>query len=325
MGKTNLLDAIYYLCFAKSYFNSQDSLNVQHDADGFRLEGRFLKNMKPETVTCTLKQNKKEMLLNGVAYQRLSRHLGNFLAVIIAPDDAVLINGSSEQRRKFFDSLLTQIDLEYLDELIAYQKVLQHRNGLLKNTPSGKFPEPELLSVLDAQLSEYGNNIFKKRKAFFPQLREKVKALYSEISQAKEAVEVDYQSSLNDSRLQDILFQNRSKDILLQRTTDGIHRDDLVFSLNGYSMKQTASQGQRKNFLFALKLAQYELLNSFKHLSPILLLDDIFEKLDHQRLTHLVRFISRPGFGQVFITDTGEERLLKIFQGEKDMLQLLKL
>ncbi|TAN18329.1 MAG: DNA replication and repair protein RecF [Chitinophagaceae bacterium] len=324
-GKTNLLDAIYYLCFAKSYFNSQDSLNVQHGADGFRLEARFLKNVKSEAVVCTLKQNKKEMLLNGDAYQKLSRHLGNFPVVIIAPDDAVLINGGSEQRRRFWDSLLTQTDALYLDDLIAYQKVLQQRNGLLKNTPAGQSPDNTLLSVLDSRLSEYGNHIFEKRKQYFPLLREKVKALYRQISGTEEAIELIYQSSLMQTNLQDLLLQNRTKDILLQRTTDGIHRDDLVFLLDNYAMKQTASQGQRKNFLFALKLAQYELIEAGRHITPLLLLDDIFEKLDHERLSHLVRFISRHNFGQVFITDTEEERLKKIFQGEADSLQFITL
>lgn len=325
IGKTNLLDAIYYLCFGKSYFQNQDSLNVQYGSDGFRLEGTFLKDEKTEKITCTLKQGKKDLRLNGISYSRLSRHLGHFPAVMIAPDDAALIREGSEQRRRFLDSLLTQMDLPYLDDLIAYQKVLLQRNSLLKNTPAGKLPDRALLSVLDEQLSYHGENIYNKRKSFFPELKEKTGNIYQDISNTGERTDILYQSSLSEMSFQDLLAQNQPKDFVLQRTSDGIHRDDLLFLLDGHPLKQTASQGQRKNFLFALKLAQYEILRSSKGLSPVLLLDDIFEKLDQERLEHLVHYICRPGFGQVFITDTEEERLRKIFKGKEDRLQVVTL
>lgn len=298
---------------------------MQYDEDGFRLEGNFIKDEKKENITCVLKHGKKDVSLNGVSYTKLSRHLGHFPAVMIAPDDAALIREGSEQRRKFLDSLLTQMDLPYLDDLIAYQKVLQQRNSLLKNTPSGKFPDKELLSVLDKQLCGYGENIYEKRKTFFPELQEMVNSIYRDISNTGEKTELIYQSSLSETAFPDLLTQNHSRDVLLQRTSDGIHRDDLLLMLDGHPIKQTASQGQRKNFLFALKLAQYEILKLSKDISPLLLLDDIFEKLDHERLEHLVHFICQPEFGQVFITDTEEERLRSIFKGKEDKLQMISL
>ncbi|MGH2643593.1 MAG: DNA replication/repair protein RecF, partial [Chitinophagaceae bacterium] len=188
-----------------------------------------------------------------------------------------------------------------------------------------KGTDMELLSVFDTQLNERGHKIFEKRKNIFPALKDKVNKLYHEISQSEEIINLHYQSALFDCSLHKILHQNRQRDILLQRTTDGIHRDDMIFSLNGYPFKQTASQGQRKNFLFALKLAQYDLLQTSKKISPLLLLDDIFEKLDHHRISNLISFISKPGFGQVFITDTEEERIKKIWGRTTDQLQFITL
>ncbi|TAM94784.1 MAG: DNA replication and repair protein RecF [Chitinophagaceae bacterium] len=325
MGKTNLLDAIYYLCFAKSYFNSQELLNISHDYEGFRIAGVFLKNEKEESVECIYKNGKKELILNGTAYTRFSRHLGHFPAVIVAPDDAVIINGGGEQRRRFVDTILTQIDTAYLDHLIAYQKILQQRNGLLRNTPAGKMPDEALLHVFDEQLSLYGNAIFEKRKTFLPLLAEKVNYYYHQISDEREDIKISYQSNLLQTRFQDLLLQNHRRDVLLQRTTEGIHRDNLLFFLNDYPAKQTASQGQRKNFLFALKLAQYDILREYKSFSPLLLLDDLFEKLDHSRISRLISLIGQPDFGQVFITDTEEERLKKIWGEETSQLQFVKL
>jgi len=325
MGKTNLLDAVYYLCFAKSYFHATESLNVLHGHEGFRIEGVFLRNHLEEKITCTFKNSRKEIVLNGEPYAKFSRHLGHFPAVIITPDDAVLINGGSEQRRRFIDTILMQVDTDYLDDLIAYQKILQQRNSLLKNIASGKPADDSLFLVFDEQLSRHGNRLFEKRKTFMPSLIEKVRSFYRQISCREENIDLTYQSSLYNLDLRELLLHNRHRDIQLQRTTDGIHRDDLSFLLNGYPMKQTASQGQRKNFLFALKLAQYDILKSFKHFPPILLLDDIFEKLDHTRIAHLISLISGPDFGQVFITDTEEARLRAAFGSSHAQLQVIGL
>lgn len=325
VGKTNLLDAIYYLCFAKSYFNTQESLNILHDHEGFRLEGDFLKNEKPESIHCTYKRGKKEIILNGTPYHRFSRHLGHFPAVIVTPDDAILIGGGSEQRRRFLDTLLTQIDITYLDDLIAYQKILQQRNSLLKNTAPYRSPDQGLLSVFDTQLSLHGTRIFERRNTFLPSLVDKVKSFYRQISGTEEKAGLSYHSSLLETPFDELLQRNHQRDIQLQRTTDGIHRDDLPFLLNGYPMKQTASQGQRKNFLFALKLAQYDILRSYKNFPPLLLLDDLFEKLDHTRITQLISLISGPEFGQVFITDTEESRLKDAFKTDRQAVQVIRL
>lgn len=325
VGKTNILDAIYYLCFAKSYFNVQESLNVLHGCEGFRLEGTFRKNGKTEVLHCVYKGGKKELVLDGEAYRRFSRHLGRFPAVIISPDDAVLIRGGSEQRRRFLDTLLSQLDGEYLDDLIVYQKILQQRNGLLRNTPSGRSPDRELLTVLDQQLCTHGNRISEKRKDFFPSVEGRVRDLYAEISGSGERIGIVYESTLLHTPMNLLLERNLRRDLQLQRTTDGIHHDDLVLLLDGYPARQTASQGQRKNFLFALKLAQYELLRFHKGFPPLLLLDDLFEKLDHGRVARLVRLICGPGFGQVFITDTEASRLKEAFADEIEQVQLISL
>lgn len=303
-----------------------------HGQTGFRLEGNFLKNNNEELITCTLKKSstqagnwKKEISLNGEAYSRFSRHLGYFPAVIISPDDAQLINGVSEQRRRFLDTLLSQLDLDYLDHLIAYQKILQQRNSLLKSNSPGQTPDKALIAVLDNQLTTHGSKVFEKREAFIPQLTEKVRFFYQQIAQKEEKIDLNYQSSLTTTGLADLLLRNRHRDIQLQRTSDGIHRDELLFLLNGHPLKQIGSQGQRKNHLFALKLAQYDLLRSHKGFLPLLLLDDIFEKLDHHRITHLISLISGPDFGQVFITDTEEDRLRKAFIKDQEELQVIRL
>lgn len=331
IGKTNLLDAIYYLCFTRSYFNAQDAQNIAYGHDGFRVAGHFLRKGNEEELTCTFRLplagsgGKKEISLNKTSYSRFSRHLGYFPCVMVAPDDAVLISGGSEQRRRFIDTILSQTDTAYLDHLIAYQKILQQRNALLKNASDAGSIDDSLLAVLDRQLAHHGDIIFELRKNFVPDLIEKMQFFYNKIAGTGEISGLEYQSSLYEKPLEEILRQNRSRDQLLQRTTDGIHRDDLIFFLNRHPVKQSASQGQRKNFLFALKLAQYEILRSAKGFSPILLLDDLFEKLDHDRIAHLIDVISHPDFGQVFITDTDEGRLKEAFAEEYDQVQVIRL
>lgn len=332
VGKTNLLDAIYYLCFTRSYFNAQDAQNVTFGYEGFRLEGRFCRNGTDEELICTFRSpvpgisgTKKEIILNKEPYSRFSRHLGYFPCVIVTPDDSILINGGSEQRRRFLDMILTQIDTDYLDNLIAYHKILQQRNALLKSSKERGSPDESLLLVLDKQLSAHGIIIFEKRKCFIPELIRKVEFFYREIACTKEDSSLGYQSTLLEMPWKEMLLKNRYRDQQSQRTTDGIHRDDLVFSLNGHPVKQSASQGQRKNFLSALKLAQYDILKAAKDLEPLLLLDDIFEKLDHKRIAHLINLISQPSFGQVFITDTEESRLKDAFSDKYDQVQMFRL
>jgi len=310
VGKTNILDAIYYLCFTKSYFSSSDQVNVQHGARGFRIEGKFDKQQEKEIATCILRENnKKEFSVNQELYDRFSLHIGRYPCVVIAPDDAVLITGGSEERRRFLDSLLSQIDADYLQSLIVYNKVLQQRNSFLKSAAETGRLNEDLLTILNQQLSVPGNQIFEKRSQFLVSFLPRVKRLYSEIAQSDEDLSLIYESRLQNARFSDLLSSTLHKDKVLQRTTTGIHRDDILLQFNNQPFKNIASQGQRKSLLFALKLIELEVITKTKAIAPILLLDDVFEKLDDERITNLLRKVCNENKGQVFITDTNGERL----------------
>jgi DNA replication and repair protein RecF len=310
-GKTNLLDAIHYLCFTKSYFTRQDALSTQHGHSGFRLEGHFLINNKEEKAVCILREDgKKECSIDDQLYSRFSAHIGRYPCVVIAPDDVQLIIGGSEDRRKFIDTLLSQLDAEYLQTLIRYTKILQQRNSFLRTFNDG-FGSKDLsvLDVLDKQLSACGAHIFFKRKNFLIEFLPLVKNLYNEIAQQYEPVTLLYESELMQIENEELLTRNRQKDLLLQRTSGGIHKDDLSFNLGEQPFKNIASQGQRKSLLFALKLAEMEVLKKEKRVTPFLLLDDVFEKLDEERIGNLLLRVCTGNEGQVFITDTSYARL----------------
>ncbi len=316
IGKTNLLDSLYYLCFTKSYFSRTEQLSVQFGQDGLRLEGHFELNEHPgesggrfKVVCINRGTARKEISVNDDQYDKFSRHIGRFTCVMIAPDDVTLVTGGSEERRKFIDTTLCQLDADYLQQLITYNKVLQQRNSLLKGFSEQGYTDFTLLDVLDAQLLIPGNIIWNKRRTFTAALIEKAKVLYRQIAGNKEMVELDYESSLNNTPFEQLLREGRAKDLLLQRTGSGIHKDDLLMQLDGQLFKNIASQGQRKSLLFALKLAEYELLKAEKGFAPILLLDDVFEKLDDQRMQNLLHHVCVENDGQVFITDTHPERL----------------
>ena len=310
VGKTNLLDAIHYLCFTRSYFTRLDLSNVQHGKSGFRIEGNITVGEKTETVVCIHRETgKKEFTVNGEAYERFSTHIGRYTCVIIAPDDAVLVTGGSEERRRFIDAMLSQADPVYLKQLINYHKILQQRNSFLRINTEKNPKDPALLDVLDEQLLAPANYIFNKRKEFLVSFLPAVKHLYNEISRQPEDLNLIYESALISSPLNELLKAARHKDILLQRSTVGIHRDDLDFLLNNQPFKSIASQGQRKSLLFALRLAEMELLQKEKGFAPILLLDDVFEKLDEDRIQNLLVKVCKENEGQVFITDTNEARL----------------
>lgn len=327
MGKTNILDAIHYLCFTKSYFTSQDRLSTQHGHQGFRIEGHFLLNDKEEKAVCILRENgRKEFSVNEEPYSRFSKHIGRYPCVVIAPDDVQLIIGGSEDRRKFMDTLLSQLDNEYLQHLIHYTKILQQRNSFLRsfNDAYGN-KDLSVLDILDEQLVREGTAIFEKRKSFLIGFLPSVKQLYNEITRHYEPVALLYESELQDISLPELLKHNRQKDMLLQRTTGGIHRDDIVFQLGEQTFKSIASQGQRKSLLFALKLAEMEVLKEEKNLEPLLLLDDVFEKLDEERISNLLMRVCTENNGQVFITDTSYQRLdanLKQLQTPYQLIQL---
>ena len=315
IGKTNLLDAIYYLCFTKSYFTTGDANVVKHGEKGFRLSAKFLQQEQPYEITAILRETgKKELTLNGQLYDRLSRHIGKFPAVMIAPDDVAIITGTSDERRKLFDALLCQLNPDYLQQLMDYNKLLQQRNSLLKQFAESGRPDLALLDILDDQLIARGCFVYDQRKTFLHDFLPKAASHYHTIAASNEAIELRYESQLHgnnssQSVFSNLLRQNRNRDMAAQRTTAGIHRDDLQFRLHAQPFKQIASQGQRKSLLFALKLTEFETLQQQKGFAPILLLDDVFEKLDNNRMTNLLHEVCIEKNGQVFITDTHRERL----------------
>ena len=310
VGKTNLLDAIHYLCFTKSYFTRVDGNNVRKGNDGFRLEGNLVLQDKPEKAVCILRETgRKEFLINDQPYDKFSQHIGRYPCVIIAPDDAELITGGSEERRKFLDSLLSQLDEEYLQQLITYTKTLQYRNSLLKNFAETGKRNTELLDIIDEQLIKPGEIIFNNRKEFLVSFLPIAKHLYNDIAVHPEEINLFYESELLQATFSELLQATRTKDFLIQRTSSGTHRDDLDIQLDNQDFKSIASQGQRKSLLFALKLAEMEVLQKAKGFAPLLLLDDVFEKLDESRISNLLHKVCIENEGQVFITDTNKERL----------------
>ena len=314
-GKTNLLDAIHYLSLCKSYFNPIDSQQIKQDEDFFIITGVFNKNKQTEAVACSVKRNqKKQFKRNKKDYQRLADHIGLLPLVMISPYDTSIITEGSEERRKFVDNVISQTDNHYLDELITYNKVLANRNALLKLIADTGRYDPSLLEVLDEQLAGSGNRIFERRKAFMESFTAIFNSHYSFLSDGAERVELVYESQLLQDDFAALLKRNVERDRALERTTAGIHKDDLQFGIHGMSMKKFGSQGQQKSFLIALKLAQYTFLYQQKGFKPLLLLDDIFDKLDDERVTKLMKMVSNNDFGQVFITDTSVNRVQDIFQ-----------
>jgi DNA replication and repair protein RecF len=324
-GKTNLLDAIHYLSLCKSYFNPIDSQQIKQGTDFFIITGNFSRNGKAEHIACSVKRNqKKQFKRNKKDYQRLADHIGLLPLVMVSPYDISIIIEGSEERRKFIDNVISQTDNSYLDELMIYNKVLANRNALLKQIADTGRYDPGLLEVLDEQLTVSGNRIFEKRKLFMESFTQIFNQHYRFLSDDAELVEMIYESQLLQNDLAALLKKNIEKDRVLERTNAGIHKDDLVFAIHGMPMKKFGSQGQQKSFLIALKLAQYSFLNQQNGFKPLLLLDDIFDKLDDQRVTKLMQMISNHDFGQVFITDTSENRVRNIFDNIGVAITLFK-
>ena len=310
VGKTNLLDAIYYLCFTKSYFSRSDQQNVQNGYSGFRIEGLFGLNGKEQKIICVVRETgKKELSLDEDLYEKFSAHIGKFPCVIITPDDAQIITDGSEERRRFIDALLSQLDAVYLQNLMAYNRIMQQRNSFLKSMAEKQLTDKNLLDVYDEQLIRPGMYIFEQRNNFLRDILPLVKEYYIKIAGADEAIELVYDSHLLHAPFKNVLQRYREKDILLQRTNAGIHKDDIEIKLHAQPFKNIASQGQRKSLLFALKLAEYETLKTAKGFAPVLLLDDVFEKLDAARMHNLLDWVCVQNQGQIFITDTHEERI----------------
>ena len=317
-GKTSLLDAIYMLALTKSAFSQTDAQCIRHGADFFMIDGFFKdvdeNNSRGLQVTCSLKiGGRKVVMLDKKAYERLSEHIGRFPVVLISPDDTDLIRDTSELRRKFFDNMLSQLDHAYLDTLIQYNLIMKQRNSLLRQFYERNYFDKDLLETFDVQLLPLGNKIHQKRREFITSFVPLVQKYYAFISESREEVDLIYESELfEESFVYDFGFAMK-RDLQLQRTTKGIHKDDFVFEISRYALKKFGSQGQQKSFVIALKLAQFEVLQQEKGRKPLLLLDDIFDKLDDLRISKLMKMITNQTFGQLFITDARPERSRQIF------------
>jgi DNA replication and repair protein RecF len=309
-GKTNLMDAVYYLSFCKSFFNPVDQWNINHGEHFFMLSGNYRRLDSPETISCGLqKGQKKQFKRNSKVYKRLMEHIGLLPLVMITPADNSLILGGSDERRKFMDGVISQYNQNYLDDLLKYNRALQQRNNLLKQFASGRYFDRELLLVWDAQLIDPGKRIHAERSSFVKKLVPLFQEYYTFISQGNEKVDLVHQSDLYENDPEALMRESLSRDREAQFTTTGIHKDELLFRIDEYPIKKLGSQGQKKTFLVALKLAQYEFIREISGLKPILLLDDIFDKLDRHRVEQIVKVVSDESFGQIFITDTNREHL----------------
>ncbi|MCX6231512.1 MAG: DNA replication/repair protein RecF [Bacteroidetes bacterium] len=314
-GKTNLLDAIYYLSFCKSYFNLIDMQNIKHETDFFAIHGQYVRmDEQQDTVSCIQKKNQRKVFkINKKEYDRLADHIGLFPLVMVSPYDRDLINEGSDVRRKYIDSVISQFDRIYLDDLMNYNKALQQRNALLKQFAENNRFDASSVELWNMHLQKHGENIYQKRKLFLKEFIPLFQQYFAFISGGKEKVNIDYQSQLNDNDMESLLKENIYRDRALQYTTVGIHKDDLDFMMDEFAVKKFGSQGQQKSFFIALKLAQFEYTKNIKGFKPILLFDDIFDKLDNSRVEQLINLVADQSFKQVFITDTNAERIAAIF------------
>jgi DNA replication and repair protein RecF len=326
VGKTNVLDAIYYLSFAKSYFNSVALQNIRHGEDFFMIEGSYILGKRDEKIVCSLKKGQKKVLKrNGKTYDKFSEHIGQLPLVIISPADRDLIVEGSETRRKFIDGVISQQDKEYLQSLIQYNKVVSQRNALLKYFAANRTFDALNLKIYDEQLISFGTIIYKKRKKFLDSFVPIFNEKYQLISEDKETVNLVYKSQLETLSFEKLLTQSLEKDKILQYTSVGVHKDDLSFEIDGYPIKKFGSQGQQKSYLIALKLAQFQFIKEQSAVVPILLLDDVFDKLDEHRVSQIIKLVNKDEFGQIFITDTHAERTEEVIKKSNKPYQIFKL
>jgi len=326
IGKTNILDAIYHLSFGKSYFNPVSSQNIKHNADFFVIDGLYSKQEREEKIVVSLKKGQKKSLKrNSKLYNKFSDHIGFLPLVIISPSDRDLISAGSDTRRKFIDGVISQSDKTYLNDLIKYNKVISQRNSLLKYFALNATFNSDTLDIYNHQLSELGQSIFIKRDAFLKVFIPIFKARYKAISNDNEIVNLVYKSDLFKDNLNSLLIQNLNRDKALQYTSVGVHKDDLSFEIEQYPIKKFGSQGQQKSFLIALKLAQFDFIKSQSNVNPILLLDDIFDKLDEQRVAQIINLVDDENFGQLFISDTHHERTEQAIKNVHQTYQIFNL
>jgi len=309
VGKTNILDAIYHLSFGKSYFNPITSQNIRHDSDFFMIEGLYERLDRDEKVMVSVKKGQKKIIKrNGKNYDKLSEHIGFLPLVIISPADNDLIIEGSATRRKFIDGVLAQTDVDYLNILLNYNKTLSQRNALLKYFAANHTFDQENLTIYNQQLHDFGSVIYTKRNKFIEKFTPIFKKRYLHIANNTEQIDLTYQSKIHETSILELLTQKLSKDRVLQHTSVGIHKDDLDFTIDEYPIKKFGSQGQQKSFLIALKLAQFDFILQQSDAAPIILLDDIFDKLDETRVEQLMKLVDDNQFGQLFVSDTHPER-----------------
>jgi len=326
VGKTNIMDAIHYLSLTKSFFNNIDSISIRHGEEFFIINGTFVRNDEEDQIYCAFQKQKPKVLKkNGKEYQKLSGHVGKYPVVMISPADSSLVSEGSEERRKFLNKIISQYDGEYLDSVLKYNKALQQRNRLLKDFRSTGSFDNDTLSIWDSQLVKYGTYVFKERETLVSELIPVFQERYSMISSEKERVRLSYRSHLSESDFAEALIGSVTKDRFLEYTTVGIHKDDLLFEMNGHSVKLLGSQGQQKSFLVALKLAKFDYIKGKSGCSPILLLDDIFDKFDAERVEQIIRLVGNQQFGQIFITDTHQSRLHEILSSHKTDYKLFRI
>ena len=313
-GKTNLLEAVYYLCMGKGYGSNPEQYVIRHGDDGTRLAGTFVVDGTEDNIVIKIQKRKRKVIeRNGTTYERMSEHVGRYPVVIITPDDSSLVLEGSEQRRRLLDNSLSQTDPVYLRHLLEYNRLLANRNALLKRL-EGQPDRSGLLDVYDAQMAPAAAYLHEARQIFVSPFTELLTTAYAAISGDREAVGLTYRSQLAEQSWTELLKSRRDKDRLLGRTTGGVHRDDLVFTQDDHPLRRVASQGQLKSFILSLKLAQYRLLERNTRRPPLLLLDDIFDKLDRHRVHHLLELVMASA-GQVFLTDTDPERVARLTAG----------
>lgn len=313
-GKTNVVDAVYYLSMCKSAFGMTDGQSLRHGEEFFMLEGAYESDAgRNEQIVCSFaRRGGKSVKRAGKEYERLSDHVGLIPVVIVSPVDSALISDAAEERRRFMNMFLSQLDRGYLTAIMRYNSVLNERNRLLKQGPSAL--QDELLDVLDAQLVKHGTVVYERRAELVERIASVVAEYYRMISEDREQVEVSYRSELIQTPFEELLRASRERDRINQFTCCGIHRDDLVLRIGGYQLRKYGSQGQQKSFLVALKLAQYNIVSERRGERPILLLDDLFDKLDASRVEQLIRLVSGERFGQIFITDCNKMRIERVLQ-----------
>ncbi|PWL38357.1 DNA replication and repair protein RecF [Flagellimonas aquimarina] len=326
VGKTNILDAIYHLSFGKSYFNPVSTQNIKHETDFFVIEGEFEKDGRVEKIICSFKRGMKKVIKrNGKAYEKFSEHIGFLPLVIISPSDRDLITEGSDTRRKFMDGVISQSDKEYLKTLIKYNKVLVQRNSLLKYFAANNTFDSNTLAIYNEQLHSLGTEIHQKRVEFITSFIPIFKEQYAHISEKEEEIMLSYESQLLNNKLLRLLETAIDKDKAIQYTSVGIHKDDLNFTIANHPIKKFGSQGQQKSFLIALKLAQFHFIKEQAKTTPILLLDDIFDKLDEKRVSQIVALVDNDNFGQIFISDTHAERTENVVKNIRQSYKIFNL